>query len=239
MSKRMTRPRPLDYDLNEGIIEELEQKILQIEKNNAQTVKMIRYISISTLFLFSSMIFFPIWQFFSFAYSFLPSLILGALLGKTIGNFMARNAYEKEIGHSKDFKSFKRFKDDLKKYQEWFVESRRKFWKNQVGLDFEYEICELLKCSGLKVRKKEFQHKVGYQIIIGNDTLVFVEKENGRVTSEQVIERYRELKKSKMSRAIIVSKTGFNRDAIKSVKFKPIKLWDINQLVRLQQKLDK
>ncbi len=237
-SQRMTRPRPLDFDLNEAIITEVESRIDQLEQKSLKINKWIPFLSTAVLYLGSSLMLFPRWNLLSFAYTFLPTLVTGLLLGKATAQKVTAYTIKKGLGNSRDYRNYLRYQKSLRRYQKWFWESRRRFWKNQKGLDFEFEICSLLKRAGLRVRQQELQDRVGYRIIVGADTMVYVEKENGRVSSERISQRFKELKKTGLNRAIIISKNGFTKEAIQSVKFKPIKLWDINHLVRLQKKVE-
>lgn len=167
------------------------------------------------------------------------AVFTGYISGKFFEQFYTNKFYKKHLVSGVNIRNYKAYLSALKKYEQWFLKSKRKFWMSLKGLDFDREVVRLLRRAGFKVTRRDAEDRYGYEIVVGGKTLLFCEElSKPPLDLKSLLKYYKQLQFSEYKRAIIINRKGFTRDCYKSVRLKPVELWDLPKLIELEKKLD-
>jgi len=231
----------LDYELNDRLIEDIQALTKKFEKKKFELLRWIRWLSaVPVILVFGFLYFYSGYSiYFCLAGGILLAVFVGYLSGKLFEHYYTHQFYKKHIGNRTDIHNYKAYLTASKKYEQWFLRSKRKFWMSLKGLDFDREVVKLLRRAGYKVTRKDVEDRYGYEIVVSGKTLLFCEElSKPPLDLKSLLKYYKQLQFSEYKRAIVINRKGFTRDCYKSVKLKPVELWDLPKLIELEKKLE-
>lgn len=221
----MEKPRLNDFDLNERQFEEIKLYIENCEEKSSKYGCLIFLLIPYPVFV---LLFFPDFDRAAFIIS-LPLTFLLSFFGTLVLYSFVGNRIKRK--HKKYFE----YVDAKKKYDDWFVRTQKEFWEALSGRAFEIETANLLKRTGYNAKLLGGSADGGVDIILDNDTIIQCKSHKSPVSPAVVRELYGTLQHFKASKAILISRTGFTKGVYEFVQGKPILLWDLNSLIKLQK----
>jgi len=217
----MKKPIPSEFNLDEQSIQKIEEIIPTIETILYLVCFAIPFI-LMTYTLWKKLK----WE--SVIISFLGSLFGSYAVSKTI-NYLITQLF---------FSNYAKFKNAKQKYDNWYIRTQTEFWNRMNGRTFEREVALLLEKSGHKARVTPVTGDHGIDIILEDGTIIQCKAHKKPISPGAARDLYGTLKHFKASNAILISRSGFTKGVYEFTKGKPIKLWDLNNLIKLQKKLD-
>ncbi len=193
-----------------------------------------RTINIFCIVIFIILVFkcFPILGWFGVIASTVPAGLLGGMIGIGLKKIIAWILYRDDI------KEYKRYLSEKAEFTNWDIRTRKEFWEKLDGYAFERELTSLLQKAGYKPKLTPGTGDHGVDIFLDDDTVIQCKAHKSPVTPGVVRELYGALHHFKAKRAILVSTGGFTTGVYEFIHGKPINLWGLEDLIRMQRNLE-
>ena len=134
------------------------------------------------------------------------------------------------------------YKAALKAFAEHQQRLAVSFWTSLSGEAFEHELARLHQKLGYVVKLTPYSRDGGIDIHLtraGENTIVQCKRYNKPVGVSAARELFGVLQSARANRAILASTGGFTTGVREFVRDKPIELLDLQQIIDLQQRLDR
>lgn len=115
--------------------------------------------------------------------------------------------------------------------------TEQRFWKEMDGWEFEVDVKTLIERLGNKAELVGGTNDKGVDILVDDDTVVQCKAHQKPVSPAVARELYGAMTDFGARRAILVSLNGFTNGVMEFVRNKPIELWDVNDLIRMQKRI--
>lgn len=153
---------------------------------------------------------------------------LGAMIGFGIHSVLVRIFFPR----------YTNYFSAIKKYNNWFIRTQREFWNRLDGRSFEREVAFLLQRAGYKAQLTPVTGDEGVDIVLGDGTIVQCKAHKSPVSPGVARELYGTLRHFSVHKAILISRSGFTGGVQRFARGKRISLWDLDNLISLQKKLE-
>jgi len=134
-----------------------------------------------------------------------------------------------------NYKSFLQYHNVNKEYQAWLLRTQLAFWDNLTGRQFEREVANLFKRSGISSELTPASNDKGVDIVLADGTLVQCKAHKNPISPAVARELYGTIKHFRAPKGILIAKNGFTKGVFGFVSGKPITLMDVNGLIALQK----
>lgn len=233
----MVRPSPIDFELSEGAIREIDSLIKQANSARRSWTRGAQWVLFALIFAGAAFLLKPQFKALAFLMAAVPAILGGYLGGLLAGNLVSRMFLQRSYRSHKDYQRYVAFRKAERGFEENFARERRAYWQRLDGSQFERRIINVLKRSNYDVRVIPASSGIGSELLIGKDTKLLCTNQRSPVKVEAVRNLYSSLQYGKICKAVFISLSGFTHDCKKEVQTRPVKLWDINQIIRLERRL--
>ena len=142
---------------------------------------------------------------------------------------------------------FKQFLDEEEKYnkkiieyENWIKKQKEEFWFNLSGHEFEVEVNTLLQKMGFNTQLTKGSGDKGIDIVILEDdggTIVQCKNHKNPVSPAIIRELYGVMASEYSKKGILINTGGFTKGVYEFSVGKPIELWDIEKIIKLNETL--
>ena len=164
-----------------------------------------------------------------------PTFILLLLAGATIERV---SSWLVPVETRARLRRYQLYLEAKRKYHEWFERTQAEFWNRLSGLQFEREVAELLRRTGIACQLTAPSDDKGIDIALADGTIIQCKAHKGSVGPGVARELYGTLVALHAPKAILISVNGFGPGVLAFVKDKPITLWDQRTLIGMQKRLE-
>lgn len=138
-------------------------------------------------------------------------------------------------------KSVEEYKEKVKEYDEWFLKTKVDYWYSLSGLQFEIEVTKLLTKLGYNAIRTKSSGDGGIDIFVQDEdknyTIIQCKAHKKPVGPHIIRDLYGAMTSINALSAILINLAGFTKGVREFAKGKNIMLWDVSDLIALQNKL--
>ena len=232
----MKKPKPKDFNLNQEFIDEVEK---EVENPWYYPSEKIYWLIIASIAFWIGANFddVELWSgghIIASIFLMLPTMMIigvgGMLLSELYYEFILPLFNQK-------YSNLKKYKKELKKYEEWFFRTQLDFWRSLSGRQFEIELARLLQKHGHEVKVVGGAGDKGIDLIVDGDTAVQCKAHKSKVGPASIRDLIGSMKNAKYKRGILASINGFTTGVYDYNKKNNIKLLDASNYIQLQKEL--
>lgn len=235
----MQKPNYLDFHLSQKKIQELENAYLFLKKQRKafQTTFQIGGIGLALIPVLPTTIGkLPI---YTLGIVVIGDALVGAGLGYLAGNWFFKSIKLKKLTQSPDFKNYQAYRRELSKYESWLREQSLKRWKSLSDHSFQAELEALLKKLKYNVSPVLEENLREFQLRIGNDTLIALRLNTDMMADTELEKIHIAFKFAHTKNLIVVNRGSFSGKCLKLARQYNIRLWDMNQILRMEKEAAK
>ncbi|NIS38795.1 hypothetical protein GWN91_06610 [Candidatus Saccharibacteria bacterium] len=148
----MKKPRPLDFELNENKIHEIEWKIKELSKRNRKLTKRVHGWLIAGFFLMFALLMFKDFEYHAPLIAFFPAIIFGISIAKFAVKYYTQSIHKPQFTKDLDYQNYLEYIRAKRDYENQYRGSKRARWGQLQKKDFETEVISLLYCDKHMIR---------------------------------------------------------------------------------------
>jgi hypothetical protein len=145
--------------------------------------------------------------------------------------------YFKHIKHkSVEHKTIKAYQEERDEFDFWKIRRDFSFWKILDGLSFEKEIMNIYMHNGYELKEDMFSEENPNDRIIHKDNKNYYISFNTMLTSinetSRIDELVKKMEEHNCDELLVFSQKGFNKKVSNHINGNPVKLFDINGIIK-------